>query len=74
MKYVILLFVVSLMGCTKHYTNEECTKEVMEKICKNEPACKDESNRDDVAYATIAASLECAKNNNDPDKTFKDDK
>lgn len=65
MKYLILSLILS--GCTlpKTYTNEQCIK----KICDIDN-CSSYS-RPDRALAEMALSLECAKNNNDPDKTIK---
>jgi hypothetical protein len=66
MKYIFsILLATALVGCTKTYTNEECVKEVCNKI-----NC-DSYDRLDRAFAEIGASFECAKNNNDPDKTLK---
>jgi hypothetical protein len=56
---------LSLTGCSKKYTNQECAEE----ICK-EVRCDDLDNLDKAA-AMIGASLECAKYNNDPKETIK---
>jgi hypothetical protein len=66
MKYIVsILLMTALSGCAKTYTNEECVKEICNRL-----SC-DSYDRQDRAFAEIGASLECAKNNNDPDKTLR---
>lgn len=64
-KLIPLFIILSLTGCSKKYTNQECAEEV----CK-EVGCDDLYTKDG-ALAMIGASLECAKHNNNPKETIK---
>jgi hypothetical protein len=66
MKYLIFLLLPTIFGCSyRTYTNEECVQAVAKALNFSS------YDRQDQAFAEVGASMECAKNNNDPDKTLK---
>ena len=68
MKYLILvLFIIFMSGCTRHYTNEECVKKI-EQMAGDYYSGLD---REDRSLFEIGASIDCAKYHNDPYETNK---
>ena len=65
MKYLIPILLILLSGCSKHYTNEQCVKEVCKAM-----SC-DSYDRQDRAFAEIGASVKCGENDNNPKKVLR---